>query len=326
MKLLFIGLDEKAASIGLALGEAGVEVERIGYDRSRDAVRNAQASGAIQRVVADPLTQAKHADIILLSLSAPRARQMLEDLAPELKDGAAILDMSPLQSSSLRWSQAKLPEGRHYIGALPVVRYEALQMGQLSYADAQADLFEGGLVALVVPAETPEDIVNLAVNLVRAIGAQPFFVDPAEMDAITSIIDTLPALLGIALLRLASDSHGWKDIQRLAGRAFASTTQFAASHQAENLRKKLQDNRQSLTTYLEELIEVLISLRHMLDEADSEALEALLRDAIAAHDGWMAARQRGDWQEEEIGSSAASNRGFVASLFGFDSERRKRRR
>lgn len=61
-------------------------------------------------------------------------------------------------------------------------------------------MYEDSLSALAVPAETPEDATNTALNIAEAIGSDPFFVNPAEMEAVTTLIETLPPLLGVPLL------------------------------------------------------------------------------------------------------------------------------
>lgn len=323
VQLLFVGLQEIGASLAMALKEASVDATRVGYDRDKAAARAAQGSGAIDKLVMNPYKAARTADMVIVTLPASDADQFLEDVAGNLKRGGAILDCSPLKASSFRWAAEHLPDA-YYLGAIPVVRFDALHELETDYQDARSDLFTESQLALVVPADLPERIVNIAINVADSIGAQPFFLDAAEMEAVTSLIDTAPAALGLALLRTASGSRGWPDIQRLAGRPFAAGAYYAGQQQAAHLSKKFLDNRQSLSVHLSAILQELEALQGLLADGDEEALSEYVSQALAAHEDWLAKRKRADWEGDELAKAKISGSSMLGNLFGFDPRRGKR--
>ncbi|MGA9533488.1 MAG: prephenate dehydrogenase/arogenate dehydrogenase family protein [Anaerolineales bacterium] len=323
VQLLFVGLQEIGTSLAMALAEASVDATRIGYDRDKQAARAAQASGAIDKLVLNPYKAARTADMVILTLPAADADQFLEDVAGNLKPKGAILDCSPLKASSFHWAAEHIPDA-YYLGAIPVVRFDVLHQLETSYEDARPDLFTDSQFALVVPADLPERILNITINVADAIGAQPFFLDAAEMDAVTSLIDTAPAALGLALLRTASGSRGWPDIQRLAGRPFAAGAYHAGQQEAAHLSKKLLANSQSLSVHLGAISDELETLRGLLADGDEEGLTEYVGDALAAHDKWLAKRERADWEGDELSKAKISGVGMIGNLFGFDPRRGKR--
>ncbi len=316
LEILFIGLQEQGASLALALGNAPAESTRVGYDPDKEVARAAEKAGALEKVVSNPRKAAKTADLVVINLSSTEAQEILEQIESELKPDAAILDCSPMSSSTFRWATENLAPERHYIGAMPVVRHDSLHPFDSPHADARSDLYQGSQLALVIPAETPEPIINIAMNFGRTIGSRPFFLDPSEMDAVTSLIDTVPTMLGVALLLLASGSGGWPDIQRVAGRSFAAVTHSTAEQQAERLSRELIDNQESLYIHLEALVEELGELQEMLIEGDREQLEARLEQAIMARQEWLTRRRHDEWEAEEPSASELTSLGLFGNLFG----------
>jgi prephenate dehydrogenase len=323
VQLLFVGLQEIGTSLAMALAQASVDANRIGYDRDKQAGRAAQAAGAIDKLVLNPYKAARSADLVILTLPAADADQYLEDVADNIKAEGAILDCSPLKASSFRWAAEHLKDA-YYLGVIPVIRFDALHQLQTDYQDARADLFTDSQLALVVPADVPERILNITINIVDAIGAQPFFLDAAEMEAVTSLIDTVPAALGLALLRTASGSRGWPDVQRLAGRPFATGAYHAGQQQAAHLSKKLLDNSQSLSVHLEAISQELETLRGLLTDGDEDHLAEYVSQALVAHERWLARRERADWEGDELARAKISGGSLIGNLFGFDPNRGKR--
>ena len=323
LEILFIGLQETGASLAMALAEAKVDAECIGYDRDKQAARASQESGAVGRLVINPYKAARTADVILLTGSPAEADKFLDDVVGNLKPGAAIIDCSPLRASRFRWATDELGERAHYLAAIPVTGVDALYDLKTDYTNARSDLFHNSQLALVIPVSTPEQIVNITVNLAQAIGSEPFFLDQAEVEAVTTLLDTLPALLGACLLRMAAAARGWPDIQRIAGRPFATTTHHAGEQDSAQLSRQLVDNRQSLIAHVDGLIAELSEFRRLMDEDEADAIEERLEVALAAHETWLAKRRRADWRGDEIARGKISSTGVIGNLFGFDPSRKR---
>lgn len=323
LKILFVGLQQIGTSLAMALSETGVDATIVGHDPNKLAAQAAEAADAVHELTSNPYKAARSADVVVVTLPAAEADEYLADAADQFAQDALLLDGSPLKASTLRWAKEELANA-HYVGMVPVVQYQALFNLDGSYQGARADLFEDGLLGLVIPAETPERAINIAVNIAETIGSKPFFIDPAEMEAVTTLTDTLPALLSLALIQIAASSRGWPDIQRIAGQGFMAATHNLAETEAGSLTGKLLENKDSLLVHLDQFINQLQELRGAIDEGEEQGLTKAIERAINERRAWLAKRERADWEGDELGRSQVSSTGMLGNLFGFDPSKGRR--
>jgi prephenate dehydrogenase len=309
-------MGEIGASIGLAIGGGGHDVVCVGYDADRSLAREARKAGAVAKLAMGLEKAAERADVVILALPSGQVQAHLQAIAPRLRRGAIVLDMSSLKAAAMGWASDLLPEGCYYIGAVPTVAWDALHVGGPGPADPRADLFRGSLMAMVVPVRTPEAAVDVALTLVHWLGMAPFFIDPAEVDAVVATVEDLPALLGAALVLVAVQSPGWNEARRMAGRVFAQEAAVGTLQPPKDLRTALSLNRQNVLTRLDAAIEELRTIRSMIAEGAEEELEGRLAEAQRAHLAWLAARSRGDWQQEELGPIEMPQGGMMDRLLG----------
>lgn len=297
-ELLLAGLGDTGASIGLALKQAGVEAVLVGYDSDARQAKSAMKSGAVDRLI-HRLETPEGCDLVIVSVAPSLVQESLSAIFPGLPEGAVVLEASPLKAATLEWVTAELPAGRHYIGAVPIPAGVDLSRGAMEEATPKANRYEGGVLALVVPPGCPEEVVEVALSIGRALGASPFFIDAAELDGVAATVEALPALAGAALMRLASDSPGWREARRMAGTPFARHVSVAGAHSAEELSASLTLNRANALARLDMLVEELGRLRGLIASGKDDELTEELGLAIKAHDAWLAARAHGDWGAEE---------------------------
>ncbi len=267
---------------------------RIGYDFDSQVARQAQNLGAVDRLVSHPRRAAASVDVVILSAQTTEIHDLLELLGKKLKDDAVILDTSSLRAPTVAWATELLPEGRHYIGATPIVEAGALRAGIAEEPPPRPDLFQGGLMALVVPPRTPEGAVALALQVVDAIGATPFFLGPMEQDAVIATTEGLPYLTGIALMHAAANAQNWREIQHLAGPIFATATHSSAIELARKQASPWMLSREIVVHKLDAFVEELQKIRAMLASEDNSELEAYISQAISSREAWIAAREHGD--------------------------------
>lgn len=315
-EIMIVGLGEIGASIGLALAQAEAGLSRIGYDPDSDVARAARKAGAVERLALNLERSCRGADLVILAVPSCDVRAYLEAIGPSLKPGAVVVDTSSLKLTALSWAAEHLPEGRAYIGAIPVVNPETLHFGAPGVGEPRADLFRGGLVAMVIPAKTSEAAVDIALSLVRYLEAAPFFIDPAEVDAVMATVEGLPALLAVALIRVAVQTAGWPEARRIAGRPFANLAIVGALQSPQNLEAALGLNRANVLARLDAAIGELSALRALIAREESEDLKVSLAEAVEAHDAWLAARQQADWGREELGKVELPQGGMLDRLLG----------
>jgi prephenate dehydrogenase len=325
-EILIVGMGEIGASIGLAIRRGERDLVCTGYDADTSTARAARKAGAVERLGLGLARSVGPADLVILALPSGQVRGYLEAIGPRLKPGALVLDTSWLKSAAVDWASEILPEGRYYVGAVPTVSPDALHRGALGANEPRPDLFEGGVIAMVIPARTPEPVVDLALRVAAWLGAEPFFVDPAEVDALTATVEDLPVLLGTTLMRVAMRSPGWREARRMAGRFFATSAIVGALQAPSDLQAGLALNRPNVLTRLDAAIGELQAMRALIAQGDEEGLEKCLAEAVEAHYIWLAARSRGDWAREEIGPVEMPRGGVLDRLLGIGGDLRARDR
>jgi prephenate dehydrogenase len=262
--------------------------------------------------------------MVVLALPAGQIPRVLESIASSLPEGCVVVDTASLKGPTLEWVASHMPEGRYYVGAIPVAASARLHVGSPEVGTPRADLFSGGLLGLVIPPGAPQDVVDLVLSMVALLGASPFFLDAAEADLVTATVEGLPALLGLALMRVAHERPGWHEVRRLAGRPFASAAIVGALQPAEAMSSALTLNRANVLAKLDAILEELGEMRRLIATAEDQELTRRLAGAIEAHDQWLAARMRGDWSAEEVPVfETPERRGIIDRMFGIGPRDRK---
>jgi prephenate dehydrogenase len=323
--VLFVGLDDITTSIGLAMGEAEFEVVRLGFHPDRKVARAAKRAGAIDKTVR-PEMEVGSASIVIVGILGDQMRDYMELLAPNMSEGTVIVDASPFKSATTAWIDDVLPENCSYVGITPSVSVETLVASVSEEAEPSADLFNGGLLGVILPASAPEEALNAALNIAEILGAKPFFIEGAESDAALAASEWVPAIVSAALLQVASKDPGWRNVQRLAGPSFAGATALSRKGSPEILFDNINLGREFVIAKLNLLLERLEFLRDCVTEQKNEELLANLSEANEAHLDWLRARQRGQWDGEDIDSAAMTRATMLGSLVGYDPDRHKRRK
>ncbi len=317
LDLFIIGLDQIGASIGMALATSDLEVKCTGYDPDDKLARSAHQIGAVDQLVSHPVRASKSADVVILGTDSLIVREDLEMLGENLKAGAVVLDTSPFKAYHAAWATELLHEDLEYIGTMPIVGPEALLTKDPDFRTPHADLFQGGLLAMVVPPRTSEEAINLTLQFAAAIGTTPFFLDALENDAVIATILGLPYLMAMALMKLASRAHNWRENQRIAGRIFFNATNVDPSLLGKAPAHTLYLNQDVVINKLDEFISELSELRGLIAREDHNALENYLTEAIKSRDSWLAIRQSGDWAGQDFKSSVPIDRpSFLSRALG----------
>lgn len=322
-EILFAGLNSVTVSMGLVFKEHEIEARRVGFDPDRKQARTALDLGAVDKAVGNLRKGARSADIVVLAVSTADQREYLELLGELLKPDAVILDTSPLKTAPLQWAQDFLPPDRHYIGLTPIVGHEALRPDSIVTPEPRADLFQDGLVALLVPQNAPKAAMDLAINFAEILGASPFFVESAEHDAATALSRAMPWLLSAAMMHSASASPGWRETQHLTGSTFALATGLGMQDEPEIQGAILSQGSGFVLQKLDAVLDELSTLRNLVSKADEESLKRYLETAATEREAWLSVRRRAEWRDQNASSSSANDYSFFSSLFGFGSRRKK---
>jgi len=322
--ILFVGMDDVNVSIGMALAETEYEVTRLGFDPDKKVARAAKKAGAVERIVR-PEQEVENATIVIMGYLGDQMREYMELLAPNMTAGTVVVDTSPFKSATASWVDEVLPESCSYVGILPAVNFEVLLTPISQRVEPSCDMYRGGLLGVILSPSAPEEALNAALNLAAVIGATPFFIEAEESDAAQAAVELIPALVGTALLQVASKDPGWRNVQRLAGRNFANATALYRDVSAETMSGNVDLGRDFVIAKLDAVLERLKLLRDSLADEQDETMLNQLSEANEAYVDWLRARQRRQWDGEEADSASITRATMLGSFLGYDPQRHKRR-
>ncbi|PKO20643.1 MAG: hypothetical protein CVU38_19020 [Chloroflexi bacterium HGW-Chloroflexi-1] len=311
LQVTIVGLGLVGASAGLALKRFEDKVTVVGHDKTPSLAAQAKALGAVDRTEWNLINAVSDADRILLALPVSEIRDTLVAIAGELREGCIIVDTADAKAAVMRWAEELLPATAHMVGGHPILVVE-----NLNAEDARADLFEGKLFCLTPAPRTDDAAVRLAADLVEALGARPFFLDPLEHDGMAAAVEHLPQVMAGALLKVTRDSSSWQDMRKLAGSQFYSST-LITSEDARAATSAVTANREQTVRWLGEIIAELDEWRQRLIEGDDEGLGRAFEQALEAGRRWLNAQTRGDWSERPDLPDLPTAGIFMRSLIGF---------
>ncbi len=296
-QITIIGLGQIGGSIGLALAGQKSALKRIGHDKKTDVERAAQTRGAVDEVKHNLPSAVREADLVMLCLPVSQVRETLELIAPDLKEGAVILDTAPVKSEVAQWAKELIPRGRYYVGLVPALNPELLHDVKFGLDAASADLFKNGLMVIDAPYGTPGEVVQLASDLASLLGAAVMLADPAESDGLMARMHLLPQLAAAALLNATVDQPGWQEARKVGGRPYAAVTAgLAYQDEIDSLRMLSLHDRANIVYALDVMIAALRGLRDDIDNQDDDGVAARLEQALEGRNRWIQERLLAEWQ------------------------------
>jgi prephenate dehydrogenase len=299
IQITIIGLGQIGASIGLALKDRKDMLVRVGHDKEIEVSRQAEKLGAIDRIEINLPRSVEKADLVVLSLPLDQMRATLQIIAPDLRENCVVIDTGPAKEAMTAWTKELLPEGRHYVGLTPVLNANYLHDFDLGLKAARADLFQGGLMAIVTPATADSAAIKLAADLTRLLGATPLFADPLEVDGVMAATHLLPQLMAAALLNATVDQPGWREGRKFAGRAYAEATAPAVlPGDSHSLTATALHNRDNTLRLLDCAIAALSAIRNDIDEQNEASLDERLERARTGRVTWWRGRKSKEWMNE----------------------------
>jgi prephenate dehydrogenase len=305
IQLLIIGLGQIGTSIGLALADQKNKIRCVGYDADLAVAHQSERMKAVEKLAGNLPKTAANSDLILLAMPVSGMREILEIIAPVLKEGAVVMDVSPAKEAMIAWTQELLPAGRYYVGLCPAINPDYLEARGLSLKAANADLFRKGLVGIVTPPGSPPAAIRLATDLVSLLGAEHLFFDAVEVDSLMAAVHLLPQLAGAALLDATINQSGWREGRKLAGRPYADVTgAFLHSGGAENLAHAAVLSGKHAVRVLDNLIASLQDLRAEIEEGKADVLLEHLNQAYEDRLTWWMERQKGGWLTDQMAAHA----------------------
>jgi len=292
-RITIIGLGLIGGSLGLALKAARLaDVEVVGHDRERGAEAKARKMGAIDTAEHNLPRAVEGAGMVIIATPILAVREVLEQIAPDLREGCVVTDTASTKERVLEWAAGLMPPKVSFVGGHPMAGKETQGID-----NAEAELFRGRAYCLCPAVDAHEDAVRALVGLVRLIGAEPLFLDPKEHDQYAGAVSHLPLVVSTALFTLMRASPAWRDLAPMASSGFRDVTRLASGDPRMS-HDIFLTNREAAVHWLERMIEELRRYRDLL-EGDAEELLETFGRAQMDRDTFIAQPHAARLDEEE---------------------------
>lgn len=313
VKVALLGLDRTTGSIGFGLKSyserpnSSVAFTIIGRDLDNEAMKTAHKLGLIDNFHRNLDNVLDNVDIVFINEPLSEIRELFERSASLLKPGVVIIDLSRLKQPAVDYANRYFPrddKGKspfYLVGATPLVGFENLYNTNFAVEASREFLFRGCDMLIVPNASVPSEAVKVVTDISEFLSMQPRFMDPAEHDALASIVDGIPTLLAMVLFQTAHNSPGSIDIFRASNSEFAIAVQSLRHVSAEDMVLLWRNNHESITRHIDEIIKTLMSMRQLLedDQQDPEILQNFLETLLKAFVTWEVRREKNRWDDPQ---------------------------
>lgn len=270
-----IGLGLIGGSLGMAWRTAPSVRRVIGVVRRPEAVDEAVALGACDEATLDARAAAAEADIVVVCTPMASIVSTVTHILPAVRSGTIITDVGSTKAEVCNTLWDVCPPDVHFIGGHPMAGSEK---DGIQAADPY--LFENAVYVLTPPpAQIESGAVERLTQLVREVGALPMLMDPERHDTIVAAVSHVPHLAAAALVYAVDGvNREVPDTLTLAAGGFRDTTRIASG--LPSLWREISlSNRQPITQVLRRYIGILEEILWSIENADGDALEALLKHA-----------------------------------------------
>ncbi|NOX60594.1 MAG: prephenate dehydrogenase/arogenate dehydrogenase family protein [Chloroflexi bacterium] len=291
-QITIIGLGLVGASLGLAIKKNNPDFLIVGHDKQREASKRAREAGAVDKDHWNLIAACENADMVVLAIPAGEIPPTLEALKQDLKPGCLTLDTASIKRPVLEAARI-LPETVHFVGTNPI-----LLAGGADASDASADLFKGCPWAICATSTTSADAIQVTADMVKMVGAQPFFLDADEHDGLMAAVDGMPLVVAAAMMNLTAQSPAWRELWRVAGSRYEIATHLPDLSAGELAAVSLS-NADNIVHWIDALTTELRGWRDALTEKDEDALVERFDTALTGLGQWFKMRQSGDWDALE---------------------------
>ena len=288
MRVAIIGLGLIGGSIGLALKKAAEchsetqtkNLEIIGYVRRPEAASLAVNMGMVDRVETSLEDTVKQAEIVIIATPVLVIKEILSQIAGSLPHGCIATDTGSTKVQVMKWAGDLLPPAVDFIGGHPMAGKETYGMKA-----AEADLFQGSVYCLTPSRKTSPQSVDKVADMVKKLGAAPFFIDAQEHDVLVAGVSHLPFLLSAALVTSTASGSTWEKMKKLAASGYRDLTRLASGSPEVNAQICLT-NQQAILRWIDKFIAELQRYRQLVDSGSNQ-LEEALAEANKLRQEWL---------------------------------------
>jgi prephenate dehydrogenase len=253
----------------LAMALRGKTAALLGIDPDEQVCRQCKEKRLFDRVSTNPAELLPLANFIILCAPLGSIPALIKQIPLYHPGRSVVMDIGSTKNNILPIME-ELPERFIPIGGHPMSGKEVS-----SFSNADADLYKGCSFALLPLSRTTRPALNLAIQLVKAVGAHPVWMDPSEHDRWASAISALPYLVANCLSGVTP-----LEAAPLVGPGYKSTTRLAAEN-IEMMHYILGNNRENVIADLKNFQARLELIKKALEKDDFDALTNLFEEGAS---------------------------------------------
>lgn len=293
MRVGIIGLGLIGGSIGLALRRLRPELEVVGIARKESAAAAAVKRGAITAGGSD-LRLAAACDLVIIATPLQEMRPVLAQLGRDLPAQTLLTDVGSTKAAVVKWAQELLPRPMAFLGGHPMA-------GRTDSGLRAADpsLFQDA--AWIFTPQPEQDISAFSAwfELVDAMGARRFVLEPGDHDRRVALVSHLPFLLSAAYVSTVKALPEWSHAARIGGPGFRDMIRLAGGN-PDMYAAITRTNRENILEVLKQFGASLAKFQRHLEQDDPRIWE-LFEESKRVHDQWSE-RPPGKGEKSERGS------------------------
>lgn len=287
-RVAIIGCGFTGTALGLALKAAISDVEVIGHDRDREAMRRAEAAKAIHKGEWNLPAACDNAAAIFVTIPQEGLEVTFKAIARDLQPQTIVVAVGGLNSLALKQARELLPQDVAFFATNLVFHPDRVSAVT---AKAEAESVKDAIWTIAPRSGTTPDMVDVFAALVSEVGAKPIFVDPTERDGLAVSVDALPPVLSSALMLAVSSDDAWRERQWMAGAAFGDAV--AGVNSASNFTSMLMAQPEAAMHWLNQVMLQCMALRDAIRDRDAAAVDEIMKQARERRERWLADWRRG---------------------------------
>jgi prephenate dehydrogenase len=276
-RVTVLGTGLIGGSFALAIRAALPGVSITGWDRP-EVLRRARALGVVDEGCSDMAAALSRADLVYVALPVGLTIERLPEIARAAAPGALVTDAASTKRLVCEAAKECFKGGALFLGGHPMAGQE-----NSGIESANVALFRGAKYALIEKVQGErlggaaepgalhkEPRVAAFLELLKAIGVQPLWMDAATHDRAAAAVSHLPQLLAVALAGLVRQQTDQTGLPlTLAGRGLRDALRLAGSPYGV-WRDIILTNTENVEAALDRLIQQVEDLRVHLRSRELE--------------------------------------------------------
>lgn len=269
--ITIVGLGLMGGSLAASLRQ---HCEKItGIDNNPESLIYAKKKGWIDKGLTSQENGWNTGDVFILSTPVRTIMRHLDEVACKANHECHVIDLGSTKREIIQRMES-LPPHIQSIGGHPMCGRE---IAGISRADST--LFQDRPFILVPHSHTKEEIIILAKQIIRSIGAYPVMMDPKKHDRIVAVISHLPYLLACGLVGAAEITAKEENnlVWEVSASGFQDTSRLAASD-ITMMIDILLTNRKAILNAVNLFQSQLNKLEHLIAAEEEDLVREILKN------------------------------------------------